>query len=77
MRSLFMWLAAKKLEKFHAFSKKDNLVQVEFLHLTAFMYYMIFQYQVKGKAYNGNNSFFSLVYSLEDQQVKLLQDTSG
>lgn len=64
-----MWLAAKKLEKFHAFSKKDNLIQIIFLDFTIFIYYKIFQRQVKGKAYNVSNSFFSLIYSLKDQQV--------
>lgn len=63
MRSLFMWLAAKKLEKFHAFSKKDNVIQSKFLDLTIFIYYMIFQHEAKGKAYNGSNSLFSLIYS--------------
>lgn len=61
-----MWLAAKKLEKFHAFSKKDNLTQIKFLDLTIFIHYVFFQYQVKGKSYNVCNSLFS---SLKYQQV--------
>lgn len=48
MRSWFMWLAAKELAKFHGFSKK-----IKYLDLTIFIYYMIFQHQVKTKAYNG------------------------
>lgn len=47
-----MWLAAKELAKFHGFSKKNNLTQIKYLDLTIFVYYMIFQHQVKNKAYN-------------------------
>lgn len=65
MRSLFMWLAAKKLEKFHAFRMKDNLTQIKFLDFTIFTYSMFFQHQVKGKAYNVIDFFFSLIYSLK------------
>lgn len=65
-----MWLAAKRLEIFHAFSKKNNLIQIKCLNHTIFIYYVIFQHQVIGKAHNVNNSFYSLIYSLKDQQVQ-------
>jgi len=57
-RSLFMQLAAKKLDKFHAVSKMDNHTQIQFQDFTSFICCMIFQHQVKGKAYNMSISFF-------------------
>lgn len=37
-RSLFMQLAAKKLDKFHAVSKMDNHTQIQFQDFTSFIY---------------------------------------
>lgn len=49
-----MCLAAKEFAKFHGFSKKNNLTWIKYLDLTIFIYYMIFQHQVKAKTYNIN-----------------------